>query len=131
MKLLVVYCHPVPTSYNAAIFAVAKETLTDGGHELRVFDLYADNPDILENIRRVLAGQEQTWVAEVGGLVFDTRAIPLRDEHGQVTGLIGVATDITEQKQVEQALRESEEKFAKAFRASPDAITISRLRDGW
>lgn len=97
---------------------------------LSVFDLYADNPDILENIRRVLAGQEQAWIAEVEDLVFDTRAIPLRDEHGQVTGLIGVATDITEQKQVEQALRESEEKFAKAFRASPDAITISRLRDG-
>jgi len=97
---------------------------------LSVFDLYADNPDILENIRRVLAGQEQAWIAEVEDLVFDTRAIPLRDEQGQVTGLIGVATDITEQKQVEQALRESEEKFAKAFRASPDAITISRLRDG-
>ncbi|HEY9845353.1 MAG TPA: PAS domain S-box protein, partial [Candidatus Caenarcaniphilales bacterium] len=38
--------------------------------------------------------------------------------------------DITERKRVEQALRVSEEKFAKAFRSSPDAIIISTLADG-
>jgi PAS domain S-box-containing protein len=38
----------------------------------------------------------------------------------------GVAIDITEQKRMEKALRLSEEQFAKAFQASPDALTISR-----
>ena len=38
--------------------------------------------------------------------------------------------DITVRKQVEEALRLSEEKFLKAFHASPDAIIISRLSDG-
>lgn len=38
--------------------------------------------------------------------------------------------DITARKQTEEALRLSEERFAKAFRASPDAISISRLADG-
>jgi PAS domain S-box-containing protein len=38
--------------------------------------------------------------------------------------------DITRRKQVQEQLRESEEKFSKAFRASPDAIAITRLRDG-
>ncbi len=38
--------------------------------------------------------------------------------------------DITERKQVEEALRQSEEKFYKAFHSSPDAILISRLSDG-
>jgi PAS domain S-box-containing protein len=35
-----------------------------------------------------------------------------------------------ERQQVEEALRLSQEKFAKAFRASPSAITLSTLKDG-
>jgi len=38
--------------------------------------------------------------------------------------------DITDSKRIQEALRESEEKFSKAFRASPDAIAITRLEDG-
>ncbi len=38
--------------------------------------------------------------------------------------------DITERKQAEQALRESEEKFSKAFRSSPDGICLSELETG-
>jgi PAS domain S-box-containing protein len=41
-----------------------------------------------------------------------------------------VCRDITQRKQMEAALRESEEKFSKAFHASPDAIAITRLSDG-
>jgi len=36
---------------------------------------------------------------------------------------------ITEHRQAEEALKESEEKFSKAFRASPDIITITTLED--
>ena len=38
--------------------------------------------------------------------------------------------DITERKRVEQALRESEEKFSKAFHTSPDVISIIDLETG-
>jgi PAS domain S-box-containing protein len=38
--------------------------------------------------------------------------------------------DITERRQTEKALRESEEKFSKAFRASPDIIVITTFKDG-
>ncbi|MBW1784552.1 MAG: PAS domain S-box protein, partial [Deltaproteobacteria bacterium] len=43
---------------------------------------------------------------------------------------IAVISDITERKQMENALRSSEEKFFKAFHATPDAIVISRADDG-
>jgi PAS domain S-box-containing protein len=38
--------------------------------------------------------------------------------------------DITNRKKAEKALKESEEKFSKAFHASPGSISISRLSDG-
>src|SRR5262249_6450000 len=38
--------------------------------------------------------------------------------------------DITERKRAEEAIRESEERFAKAFRASPDGLIITRQSDG-
>ena len=41
-----------------------------------------------------------------------------------------ILRDITTRKQTEQALRESQEKFALAFSASPDAVNINRLADG-
>ncbi len=44
--------------------------------------------------------------------------------------VIASVRDITERKQTEEALRRSEDKFAKVFHTSPDAINISRMRDG-
>jgi diguanylate cyclase (GGDEF)-like protein/PAS domain S-box-containing protein len=40
------------------------------------------------------------------------------------------AVDITEVHRAEELLRRSEERFEKIFQASPDAIVISRLKDG-
>ena len=41
-----------------------------------------------------------------------------------------VLQDITEQKRAEQALRQSEERFSKAFHSSPAALSVSLLEDG-
>jgi PAS domain S-box-containing protein len=44
--------------------------------------------------------------------------------------LLTVGNDVTEQKRAEGALRESEERFAKAFRSSPYPIVISEIDSG-
>jgi PAS domain S-box-containing protein len=41
--------------------------------------------------------------------------------------IFSAARDITERKQIEQQLLESEEKYKKAFKTSPDAININKL----
>jgi putative NADPH-quinone reductase len=45
MRLLVVFTHPDPASFNAAVFATAVQALTESGHELRVIDLYREGFD--------------------------------------------------------------------------------------
>ncbi len=44
--------------------------------------------------------------------------------------ILSVANDVTERKRAEEALRESEEKFARVFHSGPLVISITRLSDG-
>ena len=58
-----------------------------------------------------------------------TRKTLHTDEHGRRL-LLGVITDITERKRVDESLRESEERFRIAFQTSPDWVNISRVDNG-
>jgi len=58
-------------------------------------------------------------------------AAPVRGPDGTVVAGVVVFPDITERKRAEAELRASEERFAKAFDLSPDAIVISVMEDGW
>jgi PAS domain S-box-containing protein len=55
---------------------------------------------------------------------------PVRDAEGEITGITIIAHDVTEQVRAVRELRESEEKFAAAFQASPDVMMITRRSDG-
>jgi PAS domain S-box-containing protein len=59
---------------------------------------------------------------------FLTDKIPYRDASGKITGVIGFSIDITERKNVEDALVRSEKKFRQLFDTSPDGIIISNLK---
>lgn len=54
----------------------------------------------------------------------------IKYEGEQIVGLHVIARDITERKIAEEALRESENKFASAFKNSPQAMAITSLDDG-
>ena len=55
MRVMVLYAHPVETSFNAAIYATVTETLKQRGHEIDACDLYAENfPAIMSCADRLL-----------------------------------------------------------------------------
>ncbi len=85
-----------------------------------IFDLYRDHPQILRNIRRALKGESFSDAVEVEELTFETRYSPLADDAGKVTGVIGVATDITENRKAQNALQENEERYRELFENAND-----------
>jgi PAS domain S-box-containing protein len=68
---------------------------------------------------RVKSGEIRTWT-------FSAELIDI----GPEPCMISMTMDITEQKRAQETIKESEEKFSKAFHSSPAAISISLLSDG-
>jgi PAS domain S-box-containing protein len=62
------------------------------------------------------------WVSVTASAIWDLA--------GNLKYGVALAQDISDRKQVEDRLRQSEAKFAVAFQASPDPVTLSRLQDG-
>jgi len=82
-------------------------------------------PELEEKLRRVLEGETITSIATTPSQrSFEVTYSPMRDDRGSICGVIGVAQDITERIEREQALRESEEKFRNITSTAIDAIIM-------
>ncbi len=53
----------------------------------------------------------------------------IMDSTGKIIRSIGIVQDITERKQAEKALQESEKRFSAIFHTSPVAIALTRMED--
>ena len=60
MRILLVYCHPRPDSFAAALRDAAIEALRAGGHEVELRDLYA------EDFRPAMDEAERGWHHTIG-----------------------------------------------------------------
>ncbi len=114
--------------------ASAKETVGKNFAELP-FVRTEDISGYMEIFKSALAGEKiQPMEIEWNHPDRPTKVVELRisimKNNGKVTGIHALILDITERKMMEQALKESEEKFSKAFHTIPEAISIARLKDG-
>lgn len=65
------------------------------------------NPEIVEFVQRALAGEEVVSLnrSDSGELIFETRYSPMLDSQGEIVGVIGVSTDVTQRVRAEENLR--------------------------
>ena len=104
------------------------------GRTAEEIGLWAESIERAQRIERVIREQALSNVAVVVNhrsgapltCVISSRLITVDDQPCSVTTL----RDITQQQRAEAALKSSEEKFAKAFHSSPDAITITECNSG-
>lgn len=105
------YTHVNPAMER--LFCVPASEL-EGKTDSELFGLEAGQ-HIGEIDTRVLKGetvQEERWKPVRGvPCCFHVIKTPLRDEHGEIVGLCGIARDITDRRQAEQLLRENEKQL--------------------
>jgi two-component system cell cycle sensor histidine kinase/response regulator CckA len=75
---------------------------------LSVFDVYRDAPEVIRLVRRALAGEEFHETVDLRDRVLEAWYSPQQDREGLVTGVLGVAIDITERRQLEAQLRQAQ-----------------------
>jgi PAS domain S-box-containing protein len=117
------------------LWGVPEDWIKAGRHE-RVLQFMLDQVADADQFRRGLgelaAGPSAECLDIVqfkDGRVFERHALPQRVE-GEVVGRVLSFLDVTEQRRAENALRQSEELFSKAFHASPVGLGICTLTEG-
>ncbi|MCW5800034.1 MAG: PAS domain S-box protein [Nitrospira sp.] len=82
-------------------------------------------------VRKAGQGEAGRLECQIVGLLgtprwVDTHVVPLRAADGSITAVLGVTRDVTERKQAEQLLRQSEERYRRLLAVLPDAILVVR-----
>ncbi len=70
------------------------------------------------------SGEVEMYAKDKSILKILLRAYAGKDSYGNVTVLIGIHTDITRQKQIENAIKESENRFNAMLSVVPDMISV-------
>jgi diguanylate cyclase (GGDEF)-like protein/PAS domain S-box-containing protein len=79
------------------------------------FELSGDSPKAIDFLRRALAGEAFQETVELRSHVFEVDFAPRKDAQGTVLDVIGVATNVTDQRRAERAANQSEMRYRLLF----------------
>lgn len=78
--------------------------------------------------RRALAGESVRYEFQWAARAYECYVAPLLDATQAIVGAIGVAVDVTERKEMEAALQQSERRFQTIFQQAGIGIVLSDLQ---
>lgn len=78
---------------------------------LSIFDIYRNNPMIYAAVEGALRGESRHTLVQINQFYFDAWYEPLYDEHDQIVGMAGVASNVTERILAEQQMRQQSERL--------------------
>jgi signal transduction histidine kinase len=122
------------------VFSIEKDgtiTLSEGAGLVRLglksgelvgqsaFEIYRDHPTIPGLIQRALSGESFHCLVELGDAVLDGWMTPLHDREGNVSGLLGVAHDSSELRQLQAAAIQNDRVMAMGTLAASVAHEIN------
>ncbi len=84
----------------------------------------ADDREVMETNRPKLNYEEPQNKPSGGMGWLRTNKVPLHDKDGRVIGVLGTYEDVTEIKQAEAVLRESDQRFRSLLDNAPDAVYV-------
>ncbi len=90
----------------------------------------AEEREMMETGRPILDRIEHNPTRDGRDRWFSATKAPIYDKKDHIVGMVGISRDVTERIRIEEELRLSEERFAKTFRATGDAISLSTMVDG-
>jgi PAS domain S-box-containing protein len=88
---------------------------------------YAAEQKIIESGEPVIGALERHSDASGKFQWFSNTEVPIKDAQGRVTGIVGVARDVTEWKSTLEAFRESEERYRELFENASDLVYTTDL----
>ena len=85
---------------------------------------------VKENYLSTFSGKETSFELFINNQYQLYKTVPLVDEHNHITRILSVVENITERKQTEKALRESEERFKNMFERHSSVMMLVEPESG-
>jgi PAS domain S-box-containing protein len=90
-------------------------------------ELIQSRPEIRADIEKALSGQEIVAEINTETATYESRYAPIRNNEGEISGVIGVLININDRIRIEEALRASETRFRTIFEGSAVGIAMIDL----
>ncbi len=87
------------------------------------YEVYREMPQVLEPLKRALNGERIHEAGTFQDITLESWYQPLRDKRGQVSGMVGVAIDVSDRARAEQE-REEARTRAEVLAALGDALQV-------